>query len=319
MEILILRPPIDLQNGNLATALQWQDTLSSLGHKVRVTTENDGLPVDLLIRLHATKTSSAAATIRREHPDVPTIVALTGTDLYPELTEEALVSLQDADHIVVLQAGALERLPAHLRPRTHLVPLRISATTSARLAPSPEAAFRVAVIGHLRAIKDPLRTAEASRLLPPKSRISIQHIGALLDPAYEALVRREAKENARYRWLGPLPYEETLAHLRAAHLFVLTSESEGAGHTLREAMGADLPILSSRMDASESLLGTDYPGLFPVGDTSRLASLLQQCEEDPGFLHELTDRLHHQLKGHSGTEQKHAWEQLLLECTPRTC
>ena len=37
--------------------------------------------------------------------------------------------------------------------------------------------FRVAVVGHLRPEKDPLRTAEAARRLPETSKIQVLHIG----------------------------------------------------------------------------------------------------------------------------------------------
>lgn len=319
VEILILRPPTDLQNGNLTTALQWQETLSGLGHNVRVAKEDDDLPLDLLILLHATKTRAAASQVRKRRPTVPTTVALTGTDLYPRLTDEALDSLQQADRIVVFQKGAFDRLPSELSARTHLIPLRVLTGSSSPPSYSPTDEFRVAVIGNLRAIKDPLRTAKASCLLPPHSRLKVHHIGALLEDEFAELVHAEEKENLRYRWHGPLPHEEVLTHLARAHLFVLTSEAEGGCHTLREAMGAGVPILSSRIDASVSLLGEDYPGLFPVGDTNHLASLLQRCEEDPPFRCDLKDRLQVCLAANSNAAQIQAWEQLLLECIPQSC
>jgi hypothetical protein len=41
---------------------------------------------------------------------------------------------------------------------------------------------------------------------------------------------------------------------------------------------------------SIGILGDDYPGYFEVGDTKRLAHLMLQCEADPVFLAEITNR-----------------------------
>jgi hypothetical protein len=35
------------------------------------------------------------------------------------------------------------------------------------------------------------------------------------------------------------------------------------------------------------MLGGDYPGLFPVGDSEALAALLLRCRHDPAFLEQL--------------------------------
>jgi len=41
----------------------------------------------------------------------------------------------------------------------------------------------VSVIGHLRDVKDPLRAAEASHLLPASSRVCIEQVGRAYTPA----------------------------------------------------------------------------------------------------------------------------------------
>jgi len=38
------------------------------------------------------------------------------------------------------------------------------------------------------------------------------------------------------------------------------------------------------VDGNVGLLGADYPGYFPVGDTQALARLLQRLEHEPRFV-----------------------------------
>ena len=65
--------------------------------------------------------------------------------------------------------------------------------------------FTVCVLGHLRPVKDPFRTALAARLLPAESRIRVVHVGAALSEEMAELARAEAAENPRYRYVGELP------------------------------------------------------------------------------------------------------------------
>ncbi len=45
-----------------------------------------------------------------------------------------------------------------------------------------------------------------------------------------------------------------------------------------------MPVLASRMDGNVGLLGSDYAGYFPVGDTKALARLLLRLEREPRFV-----------------------------------
>ena len=65
---------------------------------------------------------------------------------------------------------------------------------------------------------------------------------------------------------------------------VLSSRSEGGANVISEAIVAGVPILASRMDGNVGLLGADYPGYFPVGDTQALARLLWRIEADAPFV-----------------------------------
>ena len=289
MEILIVSPPASLVNGNTNTAASWATELAALGHSVRVKPSYDGRSAELLIALHATKSHEALVQFQTAHPEASTVVVLAGTDLYPDLSATSLHSLAIADRIVVLQAKALHRLPTNLQQKTEVIPLSAppppAPADQSELCPAD--LFKVCVVGHLRGVKDPLRTAHAARLLPESSKIVVLHVGAILEERFEAEVEREQKENPRYRWLGALEYDAAYQLIASSDLFVLSSIAEGGGRVLSEAILANTPILAARNDASTSLLGDDYPGLFETGATAELAALMEHCENDAAFLDQL--------------------------------
>src|SRR5262245_3550449 len=78
-----------------------------------------GEPCDALIALHARKSFAAIERYRRDHPDRPLIVALTGTDRYSDLptSAEARKAPQLASRLIALQPLAADHVPAHLRSK----------------------------------------------------------------------------------------------------------------------------------------------------------------------------------------------------------
>jgi glycosyltransferase involved in cell wall biosynthesis len=78
----------------------------------------------------------------------------------------------------------------------------------------------------------------------------------------------------RYGWRGAVPRTEALAVLARSRLLALTSLQEGGANVVSEALAAGVPIVSSAIPGSIGLLGADYPGYFPVGDTEALATVL---------------------------------------------
>jgi len=162
-----------------------------------------------------------------------------------------------------------------------------------------------------------MRAAFAARNLSKSSRIRIVHIGAAETPRWEAMAETEMKRNPRYIWRGDKPRAEVRRLLGRAKAIVLSSLSEGGANVISEAVAAGVPILASRIDGSVGLLGRDYPGYFPVGNTLALARLLHRIETDPQFL----ARLHRAIerRGHlfRPAREKAAWRELIGEITPR--
>lgn len=295
MKVCLVTPaPPGSRKGNRVTALRWASILRGLGRRVAVLEEYRGERCDLLIALHALRGFPSVERYRSARPDAPLVLALTGTDLYGSIHThaDARRSLELATRLVVLQPLATAELPERMRAKTRVIYQSVHAP---RVRPAPRTnVFEVCVMGHLRPVKDPFRTALAARLLPPASRVRILHLGGALSADMAERASEEAAVNPRYRWLGERPRWQALRVLARCRLLSLTSELEGGANVVSEALAAGTPVLSSRIAGSVGLLGADYPGYFPVGDTAALSQQLERAEADAEFyrtLREWCDRL----------------------------
>jgi glycosyltransferase involved in cell wall biosynthesis len=169
------------------------------------------------------------------------------------------------------------------------------------------------VVGHLREEKDPLRTAQASRLLPAASRIRVVHFGTAHGEQWSAAARTEMAENLRYRWRGEVPGWAVRRAMARAPLMVLSSIMEGGANVVSEALVASVPILASKIDGSVGLLGRGYPGYFPVGDTKALAALLHRAETDTAFMTELRRHCVARAPLFDPAHEQQAWRDALRE------
>ena len=96
-------------------------------------------------------------------------------------------------------------------------------------------------------------------------------------------------------------------------LLVLTSLMEGGANVVSEALACRIPVISTRISGSIGLLGSGYPGYFPVGDTQALADLLLRAEQDSKFYGSLKTAIRSQRKiVHPRTETA-SWRSLLKE------
>jgi putative glycosyltransferase (TIGR04348 family) len=306
-------------SGNRVTAERWARLLRSLGHRVRVAPRWTDERADILVAIHAVKSASSISRFAAAHPERPIVVLLAGTDLQDARRAATLRrSVALARRVVVLQPlamTALERIAPGSRRKARVI--LQSAVTPPRRSPvrGSASAFEVAVIGHLRAVKDPFRAARAAAKLPASSRVVILHAGAALTPGMARRARAEMRRNPRYRWLGAIPRARALALLARCRLLILSSRSEGGANVISEAAVAGLPILSSRVDGSAGLLGSRHPGYFPVGDTQALAELLHRSETEPSFLAGVgrsSLKLAHSL---TPARERAAWKTLLEELT----
>ena len=284
MNILLISPaPGHTLTGNRVTAVRWAGILRKLGHHVAIAQEYTGQKCDLLVAMHAGRSSPSVERFHRERPDDALILALTGTDLYDEIARisSARQSLELASHLIVLQPLGLTELPGHLRDKTRVI-VQSAERPRIKVAPRKDV-FEVCVMGHLRPVKDPFRTAKAVRLLPPTLPIRVLHVGAALSEEMARQARLESEANPRYEWLGEMPRWKALRLLARSRVMVLTSQMEGGANVISEALALGVPVLSSRIPGSIGLLGPDYPGYFGAGDTRALATLLELVATDTGF------------------------------------
>ena len=312
MHLFIVTPaPPESRKGNRITAERWGRMLRSLGHRVELAESFEGQRCDALIALHARKSAASVNRFRRERPVAPLIVVLTGTDLYHDLaiSKSARRSIEVADRLVVLQSHAVDDLPLTMRSKTHVI---VQSAVAPKGRPSPlRDVYEICVIGHLRPVKDPLRTALAVRRLPLESCIVVTHLGAALSPTMERRARDEMVRNKRYRWRGDLPHAAAMRVLARSRLLVNSSKLEGGANAICEALACGVPVLSSRIAGSIGLLGEDYPGYFEVGDTVGLSKLLRRFETDAVFRAELTSACRRLASQVTPARELAAWRELL--------
>jgi putative glycosyltransferase (TIGR04348 family) len=280
---IVTPAPPGSRRGNRVTAERWASILRELGHLVDVLEQYADESFDALIVLHAGRGAGSVRGFRARHPDRPLVVAITGTDLYGDQFDaaEVLFSLTAADRIVVLQPRTADDVPSQLRSKVRVV-YQSAKPPTRRDCPRPYL-FEVAVVGHLRAVKDPFRASEASGMLPANSTVRIIHLGAALSPDMAEQAHREAATNWRYTWLGDLPHDDALSILARCRLLAVTSLSEGGPSVIAEAIVAGVPVLATRVAGCVGMLGGQYPGLFAPGDTQALAELLLRAERDATF------------------------------------
>ncbi len=213
-----------------------------------------------------------------------------------------------ASALVVLQDKAYDVLDPRLHPRVHVI--HQSVVVPERRVPR-DANLEVLLLAHLRAVKDPFLVVEALRLLPAQSRVRVTHLGALFDDGTGERATAAAAADPRYRWLGDVPREQALQRLVDSDLLVLTSRLEGGANAVGEAISAGVPVVSTRIDGSVGLLGSDYGGYVEVGDAAGLARMLERVVKDDGFRHDLTQAVEQRRHLVEPERERQAWARLL--------
>ena len=299
--------------GNLVTSQRWSELLKAMGHDVQVTSDSTPKACDLLIALHARKNAVGIKRMAKQFPEVPIVVVLTGTDLYRDIAsnQAAQHSLELATRLVVLQPFGVHAVPDEYQNKT--VTILQSAKPPKVFRKPLKHNFEVTVVGNLRPVKDPFRTAMASRLLPDASRIVVTHIGAALTPSMNTRANREELINRRYTWRGSLTRHLTLKAIARSRLLVVSSKMEGGANVISEAIVAGTPVLSTHISGSLGMLGKDYPGYFPIGDTTVLAALLLQAEVDTIFYKQLRDHCLKRAKMFHPDKERKSLKQLLAD------
>src|SRR6266571_707137 len=283
MRIALVTPAgAGTRNGNRHTALRWAAFLREAGHRVNVAVQwPPEAPADAMLALHARRSHSSMKKFVEINPGKLLVLAITGTDVYRDIHDsaEAQESLELAQRLIVLQPRAADELPKRFRNKVRVV-VQSSSTT---LRQNPvKGKFRVCVIGHLRAEKDPLRTLAALSHISDRN-VEVIHLGAPLEGGLEKQAMAGMQREARYRWLGSVPHARALAWLASSHAMVISSRLEGGANVVCEALRIGVPVLASRISGNLGLLGGRYAGYFPPEDERALARLVQRAATDHDF------------------------------------
>ena len=284
--------------------------LTELGHQVN-TSDEDIDDSETLIALHAGHCHDTIRHYRETHSQRKVIVALSGSDVYPQPSELALGSIALADRVVALQHRASFQVPTNQRHKVRVIIQ--SAVAIGHPAPADDDIFPVCVVGHFRDVKDPLRTASATRLLPSDSKILVRHAGGILESKYQALVKQEVRENPRYQWFGERSEQEVADLIASSRLMVVSSLFEGGARVIGEALVHRTPVISSRIDGVVGLLGENYSGYFSSGDTRGLTELLSRAETDPEYFQILRRTTNDLAPLFHRNREKDAWRDLIEE------
>jgi len=310
---MITPAPPRSRAGNRATAIRWAGLLSQLGHKVRVITEYKGQSADVFIALHAWRSAQAIEQFKVAYPNTPIIVAITGTDAYRFIhshPQETLKSIETADYLVGLHDLIANVLPTQQRHKMHVI--KQSAKPVAKRHPYKRY-FHVAVMGHLREEKDPMRPALAVRHLPSSSHIQVHHYGKAHTAEWADLAKQEMLINPRYTWHGEIAHHKIRKVYQRANCLVLPSRMEGGANVISEAIVAGLPIIASDIEGSVGLLGTDYQAYYPVEDEQALSQLLLKMEADQIFYQAIEQSCLNKQSVFTPEKEQQAWQALLLK------
>lgn len=312
MDVLILYPvQTDVVTGNSCSAEQWAEILIKLGHRVELGGTAAGRRAELLVALNAEKMHGEIAVFSRENPSSRIVVILTGTDIYPEVSDVSLCSMELADRVVALQKNAVKVIPERFHEKLHVIVQSVEPTCiTTRWEMNPEK-FNVALVANLRAVKDPFLTTRALGYLPDKSMVYIRHAGFPLDCGSDVRARQESGLHSRYEWLGGLTTLQSRKLISSSDVLLLTSKHEGAGRVIGEAIADGTPIIATRVEGITGLVGNDYKGLFPAGDAEDLAALLTRAENDSLFLDELTQSCRELSPIFDPKTEVKAWEDLI--------
>src|SRR5699024_7919250 len=177
--------------------------------------------------------------------------------------------------------------------------------------------FDVALLAHLRDVKDPLLAARAAELLPASSQVLITHAGTVIEEALADEIRQQSHDNPHYQWVGELRRAEALRLLAGSALALSTSKHEGGANALSEALAAEVPVLATRIPGTIGLLGEDYPGLLASGDAAGLADLLQRAEHDRDWYARLRDHCAARRPLVAPGRERDTWRELLDDLSPR--
>jgi hypothetical protein len=210
----------------------------------------------------------------------------------PEYWDDWQEECSQADHIIVnsewsrtclLEAGVngekLSVIPLAYE-MTGQQDYKTTDNTTGRKYPArftPDRPLRVLFLGQVNLRKGVARLFDAIRQLR-KEPIEFEFVGRV-----QVAVPADLKNNARVRWIGPVPRGKTGDFYRTADVLIFPTLSDGFGLTQLEAQAHGLPVIASRCCGEVVKHGAN--GLLldePVADA--IVEALRSCLADPSRL-----------------------------------
>lgn len=139
---------------------------------------------------------------------------------------------------------------------------------------SKEGRQAIGTICRLEAQKDPFTLIQGfSKLLLRRPNVDLYVVGTgtLLQELKSLVEKLSISDHVHF--LGRT--NKALSFLANLDVFTLTSQYEGFGLVLLEAMSLEIPIIASDAPAIPEVLGLNHPGLFQRGDSVFLAQKLE--------------------------------------------
>jgi glycosyltransferase involved in cell wall biosynthesis len=274
--ILIVSPASARENnGNWQTASRWMRFLAAratrhdragLGRR-----PGGARPADRPARAPLRR---GAGRLRQAHPGRPSLLVLTGTDLYRDIHQDAgprAPRWPSPPPWSCCSRAAWTNWRRGARQGPRDLPVG-----PALRRPAPHAgSCDVAMIGHLRDEKDPLTFMRAAALVTAPGRAPAAR-GRRARPGPRRRRAPDAGDTPRYRWLGALPHMPARRLLRRCRAMAICSRMEGGANVIIEAVTSGVPVLASDMSGNRGMLGEDYAGYFAPGDAAALARLIDR-------------------------------------------
>jgi glycosyltransferase involved in cell wall biosynthesis len=211
---------------------------------------------------------------------------------YPWADERLLVSGGAADDIA--------RITGLPRDRFHVVYNPMPKSPLASPDPAIEALWgdaraRIITVGTLKPQKNQALLISAFarlRRLRPDAKLMLLGEGELLDALNAHAEREGVGDRVLFPGFTPAP----APYMASADLFVLSSDYEGFGNVLVEAMSLGVSVVSTDCESGPSeILGHGrYGRLVPCGDPDALADAMDaslRAPTDPALLKEQAERL----------------------------
>ena len=224
------------------------------------------LPVRLVVWEHSQPSLS------KNSPTV--LYAITASLLYRLATRVVAVSTEVRDDI--------ERITFGLRTRIKVIfnPIPPPLDRNIPLKRSASEVYSIIWVGRLDDPKNPGLMLEAFARLPRNITVVLDFVGdGSLRPSLELHAAKLGLTD-RVRFLGfqPAPYSQ----MQSADMLVLTSDREGLGNVLVEALYCGLRVVSTDCGGiRDVLLDSVYGEIVPVGDADALAQAIVHSLQFP--------------------------------------